>query len=136
MSKLLLLSKIVAWLLGAYAAAYGLILVALMGSDGGVLVLLLLALATTPFLAILTIPKVLGRTAPLRSIAMVVVMACPTLFWGGMFLSELSSPSLHIHRSLSGAIATMGIPALLSCWLCLTFAYTAIPVRGSSSTGE
>ena len=127
----LLYPKIAAWLLAAYAVVYTVLMLVFLGAgvsrdpSVAVYILAMLALAITPFLALVHLPRVQDGTIGLMAVGMALIMACPTVFWGALFIAEATSPVNHDIRDMSVAIGLLGMPAALSTILCFTFARAA-----------
>ncbi|MEL6958594.1 MAG: hypothetical protein AAGL89_06535 [Pseudomonadota bacterium] len=132
---LYILAMIAAVLLALYALVYAILLLAVsagqLGADTWVFVALLLALAATPFAALVALPKVREGARPRLSVIMMLVMICPALFWGWLFASEIRTSFSYGWYELAVPAGLMGGPAVLSAWLTVAF---ALSIRGPKTS--
>lgn len=128
--------KIAAFALAFYAGCYGLfllfIVVAALFSWAAFLMLTgLLALAATPFIAVLhlfraTTPDV---NPPAYPKTMAVVMCVPTLFWVYLYYDTVGFDRLFDLKGQFRALIFVLTPGLLSLWLVVTFVLLALRDR-------
>ncbi len=118
-------------ILAIYAAIYALILLSFV--SGGhfdlliaALVCALLALATTPFFALVYLPRQQKDISKRAAIWMSVVMACPSLAWGVTTIQWIADLGL---REIWFALGTAAVPAVLSIYLTVVFAKAAYRKR-------
>ena len=128
----LILPLIAGVLLSVYALAYAVILVSMTGGIGvevigqAILVFALLLMATTPFFATYWLFRLrkarIGRTVWI----MAAVMAVPTLFWGGLYISLLVDDLTYGFRIHTDSLIFVGGPAVLSAWVWAAFVLTGL----------
>ncbi len=128
----LLYPKIAAWLLAAYAAFYTFLMLVFMGAgitrdpEMVLFVGAMLALALTPFLALVYLPRLRDGTLGRMDIGMTLIMACPTAFWGWLLWDEIGRPINQNLTEVAVITGLLGLPAFLSAFLCLTFASAVV----------
>lgn len=90
------------------------------------LIFLLLGLAATPVLALIHLPKHNKGPIGRRALWMTGVMACPALFWTSVSVAMFVNTGVPNFWELFLVFGIVGVPAVLSIYLCVVFARTAM----------
>lgn len=129
-------ATLAAWLLTGYALVYSLLLlvfaVPFFTMSDAIWVLSMLGLAATPILALVYLPAVRRGAKGGMPAIMSAIMACPSVFWGFVYLGEFRPADTLNVREAAMAFFLTGMPAVLSVIVLIAFARAIRPTRNLS----